>query len=224
MRTLRATRNEHNWTCTYPGACSQSVKTLQMTMTLMREGETMKQVSGGTCPVTVVLSKRATHAPRLKAHTTATSAAAIKRPFSLECREVLLDLEHVKSGFTAHDGCTKIPKIRKSLRRDPIMLCCDRCQVVLRRVLLKQSETNKYQQKKKTPSHQHTHTPAHPDTRTPVQTWSHPHRRRNTPAPAPTRAPAPTHAPNARRRPRPFHVGIFQRLAFSTFSKLFKLF
>ena len=39
-----------------------------MTMTTIHEGETIKQMSGGTCPVTVVLPKQATHAP--KAHTT----------------------------------------------------------------------------------------------------------------------------------------------------------
>ena len=66
MHTLRATRNEHDWTCTVPWhVFLLCVKTLQMTMTLMREGETMKQ-SGSTCPVTVVLSMQATHAPRLK--------------------------------------------------------------------------------------------------------------------------------------------------------------
>ena len=104
MRTLRATRNEHDWTCTVPWRVFPlRVKTLQMTMTMMREGETMKQMSGSTCPVTVVLSKRA--APRLKAHTSATSAAAIKRPFFLKCRDVRRDLEHVKSGSMARDGC-----------------------------------------------------------------------------------------------------------------------
>ena len=49
----------------------------------------MKQHVGGTCPVTVVLSKQATLVPMLKAHTTATSAVAIQRPFSLKCRHVL---------------------------------------------------------------------------------------------------------------------------------------
>ena len=47
------------------------VKTLQMTMTI-RQREAMKQHVGGTCPVTVVLSKQATLVPRLKSHTTAT--------------------------------------------------------------------------------------------------------------------------------------------------------
>ena len=75
----------------------------------------MKQMSGSTCPVTVVLSKQATHAPRLKAHTAATSAAGIKRPFCLKCRHVLQDLDHVKSGPTAHDGCAKsFKKSKKS--------------------------------------------------------------------------------------------------------------
>ena len=105
MHTQRATRNEHNWTCTVPWhVFLLCVKTLQMTMTVIREVETMKQMSGSTCPVTVVLSKQATRAPRLKAHTTATSTAAIKRPFCLKCRHVLRDLGHVKSGSTAHDG------------------------------------------------------------------------------------------------------------------------
>ena len=45
------------------------VKTLQMTMTMTCEVETMKQVSSGTCHVTVVLSKQATHAPRLTLQT-----------------------------------------------------------------------------------------------------------------------------------------------------------
>ena len=70
----------------------------------------MNQVSGGTCPVTVVLPKQATHAPRLKALTSATSAAAIKRPFSQKCRDALQDLDRVKSGSTAHDGCAKSQK------------------------------------------------------------------------------------------------------------------
>ena len=40
-------------------------------MTMMHEGETMKQKSGSTCPVPVVLSKQATHAPRLTVQTLA---------------------------------------------------------------------------------------------------------------------------------------------------------
>ena len=47
------------------------VKTLQMTVTMIHEGETMKQMSWSTCPVTVVLSKQATHAPRLTLQTLA---------------------------------------------------------------------------------------------------------------------------------------------------------
>ena len=47
------------------------VNTLQMTMTMIHEGEIMKQMSGGACPVTVVLSKQATHAPRLTLQTLA---------------------------------------------------------------------------------------------------------------------------------------------------------
>ena len=42
-------------------------------MTMIHEGEIMKQMSGGTCPVKVVLSKQATHAPRL----TPTNAGAL---------------------------------------------------------------------------------------------------------------------------------------------------
>ena len=59
--------------------------------------------------MTVVLSKQATRAPRLKAHTTATSAAAIKRPFSLKCRDEFRDLGHDKSGSTARDGRAESP-------------------------------------------------------------------------------------------------------------------
>ena len=67
MHTQRAARNEHNWTCTVPWhVFLLCVRTLQMTMTMTREGETMIQMFGSTCLVTVVLSKQATHAPRLK--------------------------------------------------------------------------------------------------------------------------------------------------------------
>ena len=116
LHTRRATRNEHDWTCSVPWLVFLlCVKTLQMTMTMIRDVETMKQMSGSTCPVTAVLSKQATHAPRLKAHTTATSAVAIQRPFSLKCRHVLRDLDRVKSGSTANDGCAK--KVTKNTQK-----------------------------------------------------------------------------------------------------------
>ena len=64
----------------------------------------------GPCPMARVLSKQTTHSPKLQAHTAATSAAAIKLPFSLKCRDVLRDLHHVKSGPKAYDGWTKTRK------------------------------------------------------------------------------------------------------------------
>ena len=47
---------------------------------------------------------------RPKAHSSlAMSAAAIKRSFSLKCRDIRRDLKHVKND-TAHGGCAKTPK------------------------------------------------------------------------------------------------------------------
>ena len=162
MRTLRATRNEHNWTCTVPWhVFPLCVKTLQMTMTMIHEGETMTQMSG----------KQATHAPRVKALCTATSAAAINRPFSLKCRDVLRHLDHVKSGSTAHDGCAKNSQNKlKSLRRDPIMLCCDQCEWYCAVCCWNSERQTSMNRKKKTLTHPYAGTPRHPHTHTDTHT------------------------------------------------------
>ena len=58
----------------------------------------------------------------------------------------------------------------------------------------------------------------------PARTWSHPHQRRDTPAPAcPHTRTRPRARPDARRRPRPLHVGIIERLPFSTFRNFLNL-
>ena len=115
--------------------------------------------------MTAALPKRATQAPRLKALTTATSAAAIKRDFSLGCRDVHRDLEHVKSGSMARDGCTKIKK-NQSLRRDPIMLCCDQCKWYCVACCWNSERLTRMNRKKtadtNTPKRSHIGTPARP--------------------------------------------------------------
>ena len=83
-----------------------------MTVTMMREGETMKRMSE--------------HMPRDGCAFEAAHGSRLTRPFSLKCGDVLQDLEHVKNGSMAHNtDAQKSPKRRKSLRTDPIMLCCE---------------------------------------------------------------------------------------------------
>ena len=109
--------------------------------------------------VTVVLSKQATHAPRLKAHTTATSAAAIKCPFSLKCRDVLLAAPRHMT------DAQKVHKKWKSLRRDPIRSCCDQCEWYCAACCWN-SERQTSMNRKKNNRHWHTHMPTH---RTPTR-------------------------------------------------------
>ena len=66
MRFLHTACNKHDWTCTVPWHVLQlCVKTLQMTMTTTHSAKVIEQTSGDPCPVARVLSKQATHAPRL---------------------------------------------------------------------------------------------------------------------------------------------------------------
>ena len=155
VHTLRATRNEHNWTCTVPWhVFLLCVKTLQMTMTMIREVETTKQISRGTCSVTVVLSKAGNACP--KAHTTkdvALSGQKVKKMrynFRWSPSPVHADLMFMDPPMTQTSPAefqsdrshteTDSPAIRDPpawgafdtkvairLRRDPIMLCCDQC-------------------------------------------------------------------------------------------------
>ena len=69
----------------------------KMTKTVKDSGETIEQMSGDTCATARVLSCRKKVAVQRKAHTTATSAAAMKRSFSLKCRRPPRELELVKS-------------------------------------------------------------------------------------------------------------------------------
>ena len=161
MHTLRATRNEHNWTCTVPWhVFLLCVKTLQMTMTMIREGETMKQMSWE-------------HMPAVKAGNACPKA---KGSYYCDVRGsdqtfLLLEVSRRRK---------KSPKILKSLRMDPIMSCCDQCKWYCAACCWNSEKQTSLNRKKR---HQHTHTPAHLDTRTPIQKWSHQHRRRDTPAP-----------------------------------------
>ena len=77
------------------GGTQLCVKTLQMTVTMIHEGETMKQMSWSTCPVTVVLSKAGNPCP--KAHTTNAGALPGQKVPPLQKNPVSFQMES-KSG------------------------------------------------------------------------------------------------------------------------------
>ncbi len=114
MHTLRAACNEHNWTCSVPWLVFLlCVKTLQMTMTI-RQGETTCRGHMPRDGSAVKASNAGSNAQSSYYRDVRGSDQTSLRP---EVSTRTPDLDHVKSGSTAHDGCAKShQKMKKSAK------------------------------------------------------------------------------------------------------------
>ena len=87
---------------------SDTIAADDLTMTMPHSGKTIEQMSGDTCPTARELSRRKrmlSNGRLILPHTMATSAATMKRPFSLKCRRSPRELELVKSVIRACRTC-----------------------------------------------------------------------------------------------------------------------